>query len=101
MQPTAIGDHAPAGRLCGRQVQLETVRRRLGALPDGRGGAVLVTGLAGLGKTTLLGAIEADARERGITVFHGAADAAGPAIPFGPLSSWYVTFLSFAFTWTG
>ena len=85
MQPTAISDHAPAGRLWGRQVQVETVRRRLGALPDGRGGTVLVTGLAGLGKTTLLGAIEADARERGITVFHGAADAAGQVIPFGPL----------------
>jgi DNA-binding CsgD family transcriptional regulator len=85
MQPTAISDHAPAGRLWGRQVEVETVRSSLGALRDGRGGTVLVTGLAGLGKTTLLSATEAEARERGITVFHGAGDVAGQVIPFGPL----------------
>src|SRR3984957_6027411 len=85
MQPPAISDHAPAGRLLGRQVEVETARSSLGALQDGRGGIVLVTGLAGLGKTTLLSAIEAEAREWGIAVFHGAGDVAGQVIPFGPL----------------
>jgi chromosomal replication initiation ATPase DnaA len=70
MQPTAISDHPPACPLRGRQVQVETARVSLAGVQDGRGGTVLVTGLAGLGKTTLLDAIEAEARDRGITVLH-------------------------------
>jgi DNA-binding NarL/FixJ family response regulator len=85
MQPTAMRDHAPAGRLWGRQVEVETVRSSLGALQDGRGGTVLVTGLPGLGKTAMLRAVEASAREQGITVFHATADPAGRVIPFAPL----------------
>jgi DNA-binding CsgD family transcriptional regulator len=85
MQPTAISDHAPTGRLRGRQVQFETARSSLDAVQDGRGGTLLVTGLAGLGKTTLLGAIEAEARDRGVIVLRGAGDLAGQVIPFGPL----------------
>jgi predicted ATPase len=85
MQTPAISDLAPAGRLWGRQVQLETFRSRLSTLQAGRGGTVLVAGPGGLGKTVLLDAVEAAARERGITVFHGAGDAAGRVIPFGLL----------------
>ena len=85
MQPTAISDHATAGRLWGRQVQVETLRSRLDALAAGRGGLVLVAGQAGHGKTVLLGAVEAEARARGMTVFHGAGDVSGQVIPFGPL----------------
>jgi hypothetical protein len=85
MQPTAISEHAPAGRLWGQQVHLDQLRRRLGALQAGRGGTVLVAGPAGLGKTTLLDAAGAEARSRGMTVFRGAGDVAGRVIPFGPL----------------
>ena len=85
MQPTAISEHAPTGRLWGRQVHLDQLRRRLGALQAGRGGTVLVAGPAGLGKTTLLDAAGAEARSRGMTVFRGAGDVAGRVIPFGPL----------------
>ena len=85
MQPTAISDHAPAGRLRGRQVQVETLRSRLDALSAGLGGLVIVAGQAGHGKTVLLGAVEAEARSRGMTIFHGAGDVAGQVIPFGPL----------------
>ena len=46
---------------------------------------MLVAGQAGHGKTVLLGAVEAEARARGMTVFHGAGDVAGQVIPFGPL----------------
>ena len=46
---------------------------------------MLVTGLAGMGKTAMLRAVEASARELGITVFHGTADPAGRVIPFAPL----------------
>jgi DNA-binding CsgD family transcriptional regulator len=85
MQPPASSELGLAARLWGRQDQVEVVRGALSAVQFGRGGTVLVTGLAGLGKTALLRAVEASAREQGITVFHAAADAAGQVIPFGPL----------------
>jgi DNA-binding NarL/FixJ family response regulator len=74
-----------ASRLWGRQVQTEALRDRLDAVRAGRGGTVLVTGLAGIGKTALLDATEAMARERGIRVFRGTGDVAAQVIPFGPL----------------
>lgn len=46
---------------------------------------MLVTGLAGIGKTALLDATEGMARERGIRVFRGTGDAAAQVIPLGPL----------------
>jgi DNA-binding NarL/FixJ family response regulator len=85
MQPPASSELGPAARLWGRQVQVEAFRSRLRALQFGRGGTVLVSGLAGMGKTAMLRAVEASAREQGITVFHGAGDVAGQVIPFGPL----------------
>ena len=71
--------------LRGRNAQLTALRAELDALQAGRGGIVLVTGLAGMGKTVLLDAAADLARERGIRVFRGAGDAAAQAIPFGPL----------------
>jgi DNA-binding CsgD family transcriptional regulator len=85
MQPPASSELGPAARLWGRHDQVEVVRSRLRALQFGRGGTVLVTGLAGMGKTAMLRAVEASAREQGITVFQGTADAAGQVIPFAPL----------------
>jgi predicted ATPase len=73
------------GFLRGRQVQIEALSDQLDALQGGQGGIVLVTGLAGMGKTVLLDATEVLARERGITVFRGTGDAAARVIPFGPL----------------
>ncbi|MGH3252647.1 MAG: ATP-binding protein, partial [Trebonia sp.] len=73
------------GLLRGRRVQVEALRDQLDALRAGRGGTVLMSGLAGLGKTVLLDATETMARERGIRVFRGGGDAAARAIPFGPL----------------
>jgi predicted ATPase len=73
------------GFLRGRQVQVEALRDQLDALRAGRGGIVLVAGLAGMGKTVLLDATEMMARERGIRVFRGAGDDAARVIPFGPL----------------
>lgn len=73
------------GFLRGRQAQVEALRDQLDALRTGRGGTVLVAGLAGMGKTVLLDATEMMARERAIRVFRGAGDAAGRVIPFGPL----------------
>ncbi|MGH3164319.1 MAG: ATP-binding protein, partial [Trebonia sp.] len=57
----------------------------LDAVRAGRGGTVLVTGLAGMGKTVMLDAAEAMARERDIRVFRGTGHVAGQMIPLGPL----------------
>jgi DNA-binding NarL/FixJ family response regulator len=73
------------GLLRGRQVQVEALRGRLDALVAGRGGTVLVSGLAGMGKTVLLDAAAAMATERGVKVFRGGGDAAARVIPFTPL----------------
>jgi DNA-binding NarL/FixJ family response regulator len=73
------------GLLSGREPQVEALRGQLDALLAGRGGTVLVSGLAGMGKTALLDAAETMARELGIRVFRGGGDAAARVIPFGPL----------------
>jgi len=73
------------GLLRGRQLQVEALRGQLDALLAGRGGIVLVSGTAGMGKTVLLEATGTLATERGITVFRGRGDAAARVIPFGPL----------------
>jgi DNA-binding CsgD family transcriptional regulator len=85
MHPPAISEPGPAVRLRGRQVEVETLHGRLRALQAGRGGTVLVTGLAGMGKTVLLEAAEQLARGQGVKVFHGAGDVAAQVIPLGPL----------------
>ncbi len=74
-----------AFRLRGREAQLEALRTRLDAVRAGRGGTVLVAGLAGMGKTTLLDEAEGMARERGIRVFRGTGDVAAQVIPLGAL----------------
>jgi len=71
--------------LRGRQAQIEALREQLDAVLAGHGGTVLVTGLAGLGKTVLLDAAEDMARARRVRVFRGAGDPAARVIPFGPL----------------
>jgi DNA-binding CsgD family transcriptional regulator len=79
--------HEPraAFRLRGREAEIEAMRSRLDAVRAGRGGTVLVVGLAGMGKTALLDEAEGMARERGIRVFRGTGDVAAQVIPLGPL----------------
>jgi len=79
------GEPRAAFRLWGREAQVEAIGARLDAVRGGRGGIVLVTGLAGMGKTALLDAAAGMARERGIRVFRGTGDVAAQVIPFGPL----------------
>ncbi|HEX6454479.1 MAG TPA: ATP-binding protein, partial [Trebonia sp.] len=71
MDAVAISEPAPAFRLRGRKAETHALHRRLDAVRAGRGGTVLVTGLAGMGKTVLLDAAERMAREQGIRVFRG------------------------------
>jgi DNA-binding CsgD family transcriptional regulator len=85
MHPPATSEPERTFCLSGRQVEVETLRSRLCALHAGRGGTVLVTGLAGMGKTVLLEAAEAMAREQGIKVVRGNGGAAARVTPLGPL----------------
>jgi len=72
-------------RLRGRQAQIAALDGQLEAVRGGRGGIVVVSGLAGMGKSALLDAAEAMAREREIRVLRGAGDAAAQVVPLGPL----------------
>jgi DNA-binding CsgD family transcriptional regulator/tetratricopeptide (TPR) repeat protein len=72
-------------RLRGRQAQIETLREQLDTTRAGRGGIVLIKGLAGLGKSALLTAAGEMARAKGISVYAGAGDVATQVVPLGPL----------------
>ncbi|TDD79000.1 ATP-binding protein [Actinomadura rubrisoli] len=72
------------GAMVGREVELARVDELVGAVPQGKGGVLLVLGEAGIGKTRLLGAAIERARERGVSVLTGSAVAGGGA--YRPLS---------------
>ena len=72
-------------RLRSRQPQVDVVRRQLKALAAGRGSVVLVTGPAGIGKTTLLGEAAGLAADGGILVLRGGGDPAARAVPLGAI----------------
>jgi DNA-binding NarL/FixJ family response regulator len=59
--------------------------RRLDRLNRGRGGVAVIRGAAGMGKSSLLGAVEDQARIVGARVFHGEAAVMGEAAPLAPL----------------
>ncbi len=77
------------GRLLGRDRELALLRERLGLEPAGSGGAVLVGGDAGLGKTRLLVELVDGARAEGWRVMVGHcldfADSLLPYLPFSEL----------------
>ncbi|GAB3262108.1 ATP-binding protein [Kineosporia babensis] len=62
--------------LRGRETELTELRRRLNLLAGGRGGAVVVEGTAGSGKTRLLAEVSEQARTQGLRVFTGAGQQA-------------------------
>ncbi|MFI8445968.1 ATP-binding protein [Streptomyces rochei] len=63
----------PSGRLLlGRDDSLCAVRAHLGRAVAGHGGVLLITGEAGIGKTSLTGRAVQEARSEGLTVLHGA-----------------------------
>jgi tetratricopeptide (TPR) repeat protein len=59
--------------LVGRDAEIAALDDALAKLRDGRGGAVVLTGDAGLGKTTLLHRLAAEARRHGQLVVRGRA----------------------------
>ncbi|HET6551879.1 MAG TPA: AAA family ATPase [Solirubrobacter sp.] len=68
-----LGAALPAG-LVGREGELERLRGELGRAWAGAARTVLVAGEAGIGKTTLLQALEAEAERRGGAVLWGRAE---------------------------
>ncbi|WP_165552914.1 helix-turn-helix transcriptional regulator [Kribbella speibonae] len=80
-----VGELPPAIRLRGREAELEVLRERLDAVRAGAGDTVVLTGLAGMGKTVLLDSVVRIAEDAGVTVFRSVCDIAGHAIPLGPL----------------
>ena len=61
------------------------LRGQLNALGAGRGSVMLVTGPAGVGKTTLLAEAASLAADGGILVFSGGGDPAARAVPLGAI----------------
>jgi ABC-type cobalamin transport system ATPase subunit len=68
-----------------RQPQVDVLRGQLNALRAGRGSVVIVTGPAGVGKTTLLAEAVRLAADGGILTFCGGGDRAARAVPLGPI----------------
>ena len=73
-----------ANVLIGRDAELATLVRLVTEVADGRGGAVLIEGEPGIGKSTLVRTALAEAGG-GCQVFWGAGDELGQALPLLPL----------------
>ena len=69
----------PSSPVVGRDTERDLLRGRVGALTDGLGGAVLLTGEAGIGKSRLLGEVADAARAAGLPVLRGRAVPGGGA----------------------
>lgn len=74
-----------ATQVRGRDEQLSRIDASLAALAGGQGGAVLVNGAAGMGKTALLTQAQDMACARGVRVFGGAGELATRAVPLAPI----------------
>ena len=61
-----MSDDAPATGLLSREHEVACLREAVGAAADGRGSLVIVTGPAGIGKTTLMTAAQHAAAEAGV-----------------------------------
>jgi DNA-binding CsgD family transcriptional regulator len=75
---------APSGDdLVGRRRELGALREAVAGLEGGDGGVLALVGAAGMGKSTLLGVLAAEARERRARVLHGRAAEFEREVPFG------------------
>ncbi|GAB2678517.1 ATP-binding protein [Thalassiella azotivora] len=71
--------------LVGRTHELGVAVDALRAARTGRGGALLVAGPPGTGKSRLAKEVAARAHDDGMTVLRGRGSALGPAVPFRPI----------------
>ncbi len=74
-----------AGALIGRASEIATLVRLVTEAAGGRGGAVLIEGEPGIGKSALVRAALAEVADLGCQVFWGAGDELGQALPLLPL----------------
>jgi DNA-binding CsgD family transcriptional regulator len=74
-----------AGALIGRDSEFATLTKLMTGLDAGRGGAVLIEGEPGIGKSSLVRAALAETPDAGRQVFWGAGDQLGEALPLLPL----------------
>ena len=74
----------PAGSLVGRDSEMALLTRLMKEAARGRGGAVLIEGEPGIGKSALLRAAAAQAPDIGCQVFWGAGDELSQALPLLP-----------------
>src|SRR5829696_7511966 len=87
----AAAEGAPAAapprrvELVGRQAELARLRRLLGTVHTGHGQVLFVAGPAGVGKTSMLAAVEDAAAGAGMRVGTGAAARIDGAWPFAPV----------------
>jgi DNA-binding CsgD family transcriptional regulator len=74
-----------AGSLIGRDSEMAVLAKRMAELAAGQGGAVLIEGEPGIGKSSLVRAALAEAAELDIEVFWGVGDELGQTLPLLPL----------------
>ena len=82
-RPGAVAISAEAGRLVGREAELDGARAALERAWEGALGTLLITGEPGIGKTALVDALAAEARERGGATLRGRGEPEG-----GPYGVW-------------
>ena len=70
--------------MVGREAELAVLRNQLTSLVDGKGGLALISGPAGIGKTTLVQALTEEAAARGVRVVTGGCYDLTETPPYGP-----------------
>ena len=75
---------SPSRAFVGREAELATLRRHLHAALDGRGSLVLIGGEPGVGKTTLVRQLIAEAERSGALAVFGRCYEAEGTIPYAP-----------------
>jgi DNA-binding SARP family transcriptional activator len=85
-RPPASGQ-PPATPFVGRQPVLAYLDERLRRAQEGRGGLILVSGEAGVGKTRLVAEFVADARGHGATVLWGGTGGHANHLAYGPFAA--------------
>jgi DNA-binding CsgD family transcriptional regulator len=75
---------SPAGALVGRESEMSLLTGMVKEVSLGRGGAVLIEGEPGIGKSALVRALVMEAPEAGCQVFWGAGDELGQELPLLP-----------------
>jgi DNA-binding CsgD family transcriptional regulator/tetratricopeptide (TPR) repeat protein len=79
----------------GRERELSTLRRSLERMFQGEGSLVIVSGEAGIGKTSLVNEVTGFAKEQGALVLTGAAYDLSATPPYGPWLELFERYRSF------